>query len=294
MKSIFLFSSLALGLDIFKKTELYVIGDSLSDDGNVWVLTDGKRPDARVYPEHKYTNCLVWNEYLGEKYRKLNVKNYAAGGSTVDGDILRFDTDVPSLKEQAIQISGELDVPVSRSRDWLKINKRIAVIWGGSNDFVANATVAAKTIIPNLLNIANILKQTKKFDDIFIFNLVNIAKTPLGNSLPAPQKAMMSQLMIQINQALEKAVQDAQAKDPSQKLTLVDADSIAAELISIPQSSEKWEPLGSCVDSSHLNTTQICEHPEYFFYYDLKHPNTISHKGFSEKFEEMLDQYNYI
>ncbi|KXN64604.1 hypothetical protein CONCODRAFT_163818, partial [Conidiobolus coronatus NRRL 28638] len=233
-------------------------------------------------------------EYLSEKYRKLSVKNYAAGGSTVDGDILRFDTDVPSLKEQAIQISGELDVPFGRIRDWLKINKRLAVIWGGSNDFVANATVAAKTIVPSILNVANVLKQTDKFDHIFIFNLVNIVRTPLGNNLPAPQKAMMNQVMNQVNQALAKAVQDAQAKDPSQRLTLVDADSIAAELINIPQSSEKWEPLNACVDSSHLNTTLICEHPEYSFYYDLKHPNTISHKGFSEKFEEILDQSNYI
>ncbi|KXN64605.1 hypothetical protein CONCODRAFT_163819, partial [Conidiobolus coronatus NRRL 28638] len=140
MKSIFFFSSLVLGFNIFKKTELYVIGDSLSDDGNTWVLTNGKRPDARVYPAHKYTNGLVWNEYLGEKYPRLNVYNYAAGGSTTDGDVLRLDTDVPSLKEQAIQISSELDTPFGGVSDWFKINRRVAVVWGGSNDFVANAT----------------------------------------------------------------------------------------------------------------------------------------------------------
>ncbi|KXN65436.1 hypothetical protein CONCODRAFT_12961, partial [Conidiobolus coronatus NRRL 28638] len=138
MKSILFYSSFVLNLSalsVKSSIDLYIVGDSLSDNANTWTLTNAKRPDARVYPAHKYTNGLVWNEYLSEQYPNINVKNYAAGGSTTDGDVLRLDTDVPSLKEQALQISSELAKPERKKCGVHPKNRKLAVVWGGSNDF---------------------------------------------------------------------------------------------------------------------------------------------------------------
>jgi phospholipase/lecithinase/hemolysin len=262
----------------------------LSDTGNAYKLTGGKSPNTRIYTNHRYSNGPVWNDYLAEKYPNLNIKNYAVGGATSDNDVINLVPGIPSLKDQALKISEELSKP-SQNCESNKENKKIAFIWGGNNDFFVNATVASKAIIPNLMNIVDILKQTKKFDYIFICNLVNIAHTPFGMSLPPTENEALNLITIQINQALTKAISDEQAKNSNNCLMLVDADQIAMKLITAPSSkSLNWEPYGFCVDDLNPLTTNICNNPNDYFFWDRQHPNTESHKRISNELDNVFKQ----
>jgi phospholipase/lecithinase/hemolysin len=296
MKFVFVITNLIFSLNAFKEpTDLYIVGDILSDTGNAYEITGGRRPNAKLYPIHRYSNGLIWNDYLAEKYPNLNIKNYAVGGATTDNDMINLEPDSPSVKEQALKISEELSKPTSKKCRSNKYNKRIVIIWAGANDFIANATIASKETIPNLAKITSILKQTKKFDNILLFNFVNLVQTPFGNILPPNEKEGLNKVIIQLNQALVKAINDEQAKDPSQKLTLIDANKITSKLISIPSSkSHNWEPFGYCVDRKNPLTTNICEDPNNFFFWDQQHPNTESHKRISSELDTIFNQLGYI
>jgi phospholipase/lecithinase/hemolysin len=296
MKSIFVITNLIFSLGAFKEpTDLYIIGDSLSDNGNTFELSGGKRPNTRIYTNHRYSNGPVWNDYLAEKYPNLNIKNYAVGGATTDNDVVNLVPGVPSVKDQALKISEELSKSAPKKCGSNKKNKRIAFVWGGSNDLFVNATASSKAIIPSLLNIANILKQTKKFDHIFLCNLVNVAHTPFGMSLPPAENEGLNLGIIQLNQALAKAINGEQAKDPSQHLTLVDADQMAMKLVTVPSSkSLNWEPYGFCVDDLNPLTAIICNNPNDYFFWDNQHPNTESHRRISNELDAVFKQFGYI
>ncbi|KXN65180.1 carbohydrate esterase family 16 protein [Conidiobolus coronatus NRRL 28638] len=260
MKSIFAIDNLIFSLSAFKEpTDLYIVGDSLSDTGNAYKVTCGKRPNTTLYTNHRYSNGPVWNDYLAEKYPNLKVKNYSVGGATTDNN-------------------DELSNSTPKKCKSNKSSKKLVVIWACGNDFIANATIASKEIIPCLLKITTSLVQT-----------------PFGNILLPTKKEGLDKAIVQLNQGLSKAINVEQAKDPSQKLTLVDINQIISKLISVPSSiSHNWEPFGYCVDRKNPLTTNICENPNDFFFWDQQHPNTESHERVSNELETVFKQLGYI
>jgi phospholipase/lecithinase/hemolysin len=296
MKRFFLISNLILSLGAFKEpTDLYIVGDSLSDNGNTFELTGGNSPNSRFYSNHRFSNGPVWNDYLAEKYHNLNIKNYAVGGATADNEVINLIPGVPSLKDQALKISNELNKATPKKCKSNKGNKNLAIIWTGGNDLFANFTIAGKTIIPSLMNIVDILKQTKRFEHIFIFNILNIIHAPFGNILPPAEVEGINKAIIQLNQALFKAINDEKAKDTNQSLTSVDFDQIASKLISIPSSkSLNWDPYGFCVNDLNPLDVKVCNNSDDYFFWDKQHPNTASHKRISNEIEVVFKHLNLI
>ena len=46
--------------------QIIVFGDSVTDSGNVWELTDRKEPASPPYFEGRFSNGPVWVEYLAD------------------------------------------------------------------------------------------------------------------------------------------------------------------------------------------------------------------------------------
>lgn len=63
-------------------TQLVVLGDSLSDDGLLYRLTNETIPPASIYtsPSHSFTDQYVWHQTV--KDSGLNVTSLAVGGAT--------------------------------------------------------------------------------------------------------------------------------------------------------------------------------------------------------------------
>jgi phospholipase/lecithinase/hemolysin len=59
---------------------LYAFGDSLSDAGNDFILTDGVLPTAFVYSDGRFSNGAVWVQDLAKKLGLGAVKPSLAGG----------------------------------------------------------------------------------------------------------------------------------------------------------------------------------------------------------------------
>ena len=82
-------------------SSLYVLGDSLSDTGNVYRATDGDSPPSPPYFEGRFSNGPVWADHVADVFRDADrpTANFAFGGAEVD-----FDSGgrTPDLRLQAL------------------------------------------------------------------------------------------------------------------------------------------------------------------------------------------------
>lgn len=64
-------------------TSLSVLGDGLSDPGNVFDLTDGERPASPPYFMGRFSNGFVFADYLMQEFDAagLPTGNFAFGGT---------------------------------------------------------------------------------------------------------------------------------------------------------------------------------------------------------------------
>lgn len=71
-------------------TQLIVLGDSLSDSGRLFQLTNRTIPPASLYtsPIHSFTSGNVWHHNV--QALGVNVTSYAVGGATGEQVILKW------------------------------------------------------------------------------------------------------------------------------------------------------------------------------------------------------------
>lgn len=65
--------------------EIVIFGDSLSDNGNLFIIEDHPVPDPRLYYQGRFSNGRVWVEYLSDR-KRLNtlLDDRAFGGATTN------------------------------------------------------------------------------------------------------------------------------------------------------------------------------------------------------------------
>ncbi|KAF9995538.1 hypothetical protein BGZ80_009023 [Entomortierella chlamydospora] len=77
---------------------MIVFGDSFSDTGNVFQLTNQTWPRLTFYPDGRFSNGPVWTDYVTMD-QQLNLTNYAFGGATTDSKTVQgysgSEADVP-------------------------------------------------------------------------------------------------------------------------------------------------------------------------------------------------------
>ncbi|KAG2485156.1 hypothetical protein HYH03_016046 [Edaphochlamys debaryana] len=127
-------------------TELVVFGDSLSDTGNMFRITNGQVPTPEAYWRGRFSNGPVWVDLLARGLGASSVSNYAVGGATACGgrNIL------PSLGQQVTQfLSGQAagasaasTSPASSASSSSSSTSpsssggRLVVVWTGHNDLL--------------------------------------------------------------------------------------------------------------------------------------------------------------
>lgn len=67
-----------------KFNSIYVFGDSVSDFGNIFELSNKTNPNPKYYPYKKYSNGPIWVENLATNLNITKVKSFAYAGATSD------------------------------------------------------------------------------------------------------------------------------------------------------------------------------------------------------------------
>lgn len=308
--------SIDLKLPTFKN--MVVLGDSYSDNGNVYRLTNGYYP-GEAYYEGRFSDGPVWSEYFAQSLQidpsnSTQFLDFAYGQAQISGpykiEILKNDGkkvsySIPDLNEQ---ITSYLKKPVEHPE------KTLFVVFIGTNDLLNLAdTENHQELIEKLLS--QLQMQLDRLESngashILVVNMRNLTLTPYICSASQKKDAhpqLTPQAYIEnyvrlIESYNSQLLQLLQNKKNILKFDAYNFDTKIHEKIvagGYPyQFDGKYYVLkyggDKCyLDHAHVScyinkgnyqkqVSPICPDPTDYFYYDRAHPTTYVHKLMAE------------
>lgn len=263
-------------------SDVYVFGDSFSDDGNLFELTNGIFPEFANF-EGRFTNGQIWIEtlipQLGLEINPEN--NFAYGGATTGAyNVLNPRTDV--LPEELIPLPGiETQVDDFLVQNSVIDSNALYVLWGGGNDYVGLGLTETEVEQP----INNILASIDKLADagaknILVPNVFDLGAIPLALDSPPEVQQRLATATLAHNQALQIALEEV---EENSDLNIIPVDVYSA----LNQAIDNPNDLGfSNVTEAYLDTNAI--NPDEFIFWNPIHPTVRSHNLFANQAQKSL------
>lgn len=246
---------------------LYVFGDSLSDNGNAYLLTGGLIPPSPPYAQH-FSNGPVAVEHLaaalgiGLSPSVLGGTNYAVGGATTGTA-----STIPPLNGTGISTQIGAFTAASPVFDPAQ---SLFVVWGGPNDFFLNPVAAS--IAPAVTNLANAITALAGMgaEHILVPNMPDLGTTPFGLSLGAAGSAGLTALSLGFNQGLAQMLGSLDA--------VLAADIVPFDTFSL-LADVRFNPsvYGFTNVSEQCLGNPACTDPDTFLFWDGVHPTARGH-----------------
>jgi outer membrane lipase/esterase len=263
--------SLASG-QAFAYSALYAFGDSLSDSGNVSVLTGGAVP-AAPYAPGRFSNGPVWVETLAANLglaanpALLGGTNFAFGGAVTGGP---FTSSTPSL---TAQVSTYYLPSVGGVAD----PNALYVVWGGGND-VRNigqglnppGDIAAS--VGNILNIVSTLAAAGA-QNFLVSNLPNIGLTPEAAAGGPAAQAGATALSVAFNNGLAANLPGL-ASFLGVNIITLDAFGFLNNAIAGAPGNGFTNTTAPC----YVSGPTACANPNEYIFWDGIHPTAAAHQ----------------
>lgn len=239
---------------------LYVFGDSLSDVGNIYKATKGAYPPSPPYFQGRYSNGLIWVEYLASKLalKAEQITNFACGGAITGSDGINGVTG----------LLGQVD---NFTKAHTEVNPNgLYVLWGGANDYLYGAEATTRPIQNLSMAIQSLSKAGAK--KIMVANLPDLGKIPATRN--SANSNSLNLLTTTHNVGLAKSLDELkQTIDFETQIIKVDVNDLYKQAIANPEKFGFTNVISACLNDLHR-----CENPDNFLFWDGIHPTTATHK----------------
>jgi phospholipase/lecithinase/hemolysin len=278
-------------------TQIFVFGDSLSDNGNSFALTFGAIPPAPPYDSGRFSNGLVAVEYLAEDlgltldpyYDNGVGNNFAVGAAKTGTGNSNNDDIAPFLPGVTLPgLTGEIDDFESSLNNGNANADALYVVWAGPNDFLdyLGGGVPADPAVLIEDGVDNIVDNVNRLTDLGAKNLV-VPNMPSLGTLPfsAEFQDEATAISIAYNGGLSLAFDNLDLGGDSLETEVVEVDLFTANE-TIAANPEQFG-LSNATDPlllSGLNPTETTG----FFFWDIFHPTTEAHALFAETIEQTI------
>ncbi|MBW4593867.1 MAG: SGNH/GDSL hydrolase family protein [Brasilonema angustatum HA4187-MV1] len=285
---VFLSLSLPLKASAAGFSQFNVFGDSLSDTGNVFTVSQQNSPTGPIPPDPPYfqgrlSNNKIWVDYFGQDigltptlFANLSTQtptqgiNFAFVGS-LSGEDNAFVPGAPGVLKQVASFVGNNQ----------KVDPNaLYAVWGGGNDYLFGQNPNVNQTVSNLSNAVGALAQAGA-KNILVFNLPDLGKIPLavrtGNS------SSLTTLTNIHNAALASALGQF-SNIPGVNIIPVDINSLFNRVIANPGEFGFKDVNTSCVvyDIRSNQVLKTCNNPNDYLFFDEVHPTTNAHKLVAE------------
>lgn len=306
--------------------KIYVFGDSLSDTGNVLNLTEGQFPTF-PYAKGRFSNGDIWVDYLSKKLdfdvgllgdrlsgdftydREFDngSLNFAVGGATSGEDNVGI---VPfGLKQQIdnfkLQNRGSQET----------LDDDLFSVWIGANDYFSfieddpTTEEVIETNFPNSdreitgavikvvdINIGNAVREIIDAggENIAIFNLPNIDRTPLAQKLVEKDRVTLQKLTLLHNRYLSNFIEETQVLNPEVNILEIDIDRLFDEILENPHNFGFINIVDnySGIDIYTGNNSSSAEgNPNEYLFFDSVHPTTTAQGLIANLVATQLDKF---
>lgn len=271
-------------------TDLYVFGDSLSDQGNVSLRTGGAVPP----PEYtdgtntgRFTNGLNYIDYLSAELGLTTTpvlsggNNYASGGARTNSHGLDpLGIGARSVLQQRDAYLGSL----SGAAD----SDALYVVWAGANNItdMLGKSVADPFYDPiadmqqAILDMADVIGSLAAAGatNILIPNLPDLGDTPNIASLGPVASAGAEALSLIFNTGLFSALDGLDLGFPTTNIIRFDTFSLMDTVIQDPGSYGFTNTSNACYSEFVVTGGATCANPDQYLSWDGFHPGSVAHQ----------------
>jgi outer membrane lipase/esterase len=272
-------------------TSLVVIGDSLSDSGRAYALSEGFYPASPPYAQ-RLSNGPVAAEYLalGLGLPLLPAStpggtNYAVGGATTGTQNVSWELDFPPGVQSiaplqhtgmSVQVNEFLSIGPAVNRA-----SALFLVWGGPNDLVlANFTggdvpAAAGAAVANLVGAVEAL-ALEGGQHFLVPNMVDLGQTPefLGTDLQEPLRLLIQEFNAALAEAMAQLEAGLEAAGIPVDITVFDTFGAFDTALNNPEAFGFTNTTQACLDNLEAFLAGC---PGYLFF-DFTHPTTFAHQ----------------
>ena len=261
---------------------LVAFGDSLTDNGNLYMATGGTTPPAPY--NHRFTNDLVFAEYLaGSMQGFFTATSYTSGSIDLAFGGSRTDTAVANPPGTPVQLASFLGHGGTFGAN------DVASMWAGANDIFQGLPVAAgnpSTAAAYMTGVsstaaANVSTQvgqlaTAGAKTIIVMNLPDLGSTPQFNT-NADASTLSSYSTSVFNTALDTGLHAVAAAHSDTNIIEVDIKSAFGAIIANPAAFGFNDVTHACVLTTACVTGSQDVRNTYLFW-DGVHPTATGHK----------------
>ncbi|MBW4633405.1 MAG: SGNH/GDSL hydrolase family protein [Iphinoe sp. HA4291-MV1] len=269
-------------------SQFFIFGDSLSDTGNVFTVTQQNSPTSAIPPDPPYfqgrfSNNKIWVDYLGQEigltptlFTNLATTtptqgiNFAFGGSNSGEDNAFFPGAPGVLKQVSSFLANNQKVDPNA----------LYAVWGGGNDYLFAQNPDVNQTVKNVSDTVEVLAQAGA-KNILVFNLPDLGKTPIA--LRTGNSSNLTTLTNAHNASLATALAQL-SNTPGVNLIPIDINSLFNRAIANPEEFGFKFVNTSCVvyDIRNNQLLKECDNPNDYLFFDEVHPTTNAHKLVAE------------
>jgi phospholipase/lecithinase/hemolysin len=276
-------------------TTLYVLGDSLSDQGNAFALTGGFPPPPyaeRASNGPVAVERLAANLGLALAPSELGGTNYAVVGATT-GPVLIPSAPPATTENVAAVLYGQSALAgtslLSQAREIVEAgpltgaDSALFVVWGGANDLLLNPSPStAASAVSNLATVVTTLYGAggRQF---LVPNLPDLSRTPSGLAASPLQQAALQALTVGFNSGLAAALSGLSGL-PGIDITAFNTFAFFNALLSDPRALGLSNTSTPCLTGNLLTGGAICSDPSAYVFWDSVHPTTAAHRALGDEF----------
>ncbi len=247
-------------------SQVFMFGDSLSDQGRLFALTNQQFPRDPPHFQGRRSNGHVWIEDLAPRLG-LSVtlaNNYSVSGATTgiaNSNESSLGTDLPGLRDELNQFLGDLNGAPADSN-------ALYIVWAGANDFFLPLGSPTAFVAQAMTNLTTVLTSlhTAGARHVLVMNLPDIGITPFGRT--SGQSGQLTSLSSVFNTALEDAIAGLDFD-----VALVDNFRGLRQIVADPAAFGFTNVTSSC-----LNGTTVVGNPDEFLFWDNVHPTAAGHR----------------
>ncbi|MBI5445701.1 MAG: SGNH/GDSL hydrolase family protein [Deltaproteobacteria bacterium] len=278
-----------------QRNEVVVLGDSLSDTGNLYALT-GSFPPSPPYAE-RFSNGPVWVEYLAKQLH-VPLDSRAYGGAltgpvaVLGSTFSNFDNiQYPGVFPPLPGIQEEVDALLADHPRGLN-PAALYVVWAGGNEVFLGLQLGPAELAQLLQDAVQNLAGTvcrlglAGARHFAVGNLPDLGLTPLGWSLGPQGAGMLSVVSAQFNAGLAQAV-GALPDACADTVVMLDAFQYTHDITARPKAFGFANVAEPCVvkTAGGFDFNEDCmADPESFLFWDEVHPTTAGHAVFADLF----------
>ena len=248
-------------------SDLYVFGDSLSDNGNLYALTSNTVPPS-PYFQGRFSNGPVAVEVLATGLGATLHDLAVAGAQTSTLGQIAGTGMTSQLTNYSTLLAGAGADP-----------NALYFVWGGANDLRAAGAAAGAAIAPTIGNLTNIVSSLYNLGarDFLLPNLPDLGLTPEAIENGAAFAGASSFLSETFNTNLAAAYSGLATLLPGVKFTYFDAMAAQRTIVAGVGTNGFTNVTERCFDTRDAQAVTLCATPDTYLSWDNIHPTAAAH-----------------